>query len=76
MTVLLEAVHCRRCGHDFQPRLLTEFEGIEVWERRYCIPCCKKRLEEQNKHDAARIQPRQGIGTPEPSDLELFGGAA
>lgn len=68
--------NCRLCGQPFPHRLLASFEGIEVWERRYCIPCCKKRLEEQNKHDAARIQPRQGSGTPEPSELELFGGEA
>ena len=70
MTVLLEAVHCRRCGHDFQPRLLTEFQGIEVWERRYCTDCASARILEENAWDAHR---QKNVPADRPLDeQELF----
>ena len=46
--------NCRLCGQPFPHRLLTEFEGIEVWERRYCTDCASARIMEENAWEANR----------------------
>lgn len=57
---------CRRCGKQFPPLLLTEFQGIEVWEKRYCVSCTEARVREENEWASTRTPARAAVpfGTP------------
>lgn len=58
MSATVEATRCRRCGSEFESRLLTEFAGIKVWERRYCVPCTEARIQDEDEWDSTRQQAR------------------
>lgn len=58
--------NCRLCGQPFPHRMLASFEGIKVWERRYCIRCGEARVREENERDAKRAAARAGLPKDEP----------